>query len=469
MGSQNSLVCLAIKEGDRLKNIEETIKASGVSCLKINKPAQFVETVEKHLPRVIVMTESLDGFSLLSLVPWVRNVSQAIKVIVLLDNLDSHLETQLFKQGVFDVQPIPSGSFDRLLNGVAKAVEASCLIEKLESFGESGQFDTLVGKSPSMLAIYELIRNVSPTDSSVLITGESGTGKELIAKAIHKTSLRKDKPFVVVNCAAIPENLIESELFGYKAGAFTGAASDKKGLFLAADKGTLFLDEIGDIPLPIQAKLLRVLQEDEVKRLGDHNNIKIDVRILAATHRDLEELVKKGLFREDLYYRLNVIQIAVPPLRSRREDILLLANHFIRLSNNKSGTKKISLNPEIIEVFKQYSWPGNIRELENVIERIGVLGQGAQGITLKDLPSKMIEEGFYDSSDEASHIYDLKYNEAKKRALHHFNRSYIMNLLEKVEGNISQASDLAGMDRSNFKKIIRKFLPEKTKVSAKNG
>jgi len=245
----------------------------------------------------------------------------------------------------------------------------------------------IVGQSDAILSLVEVIKKVAATDSTVLITGESGTGKSMIAKAIHFLSGRKDGPFITINCTAIPETLLEAELFGYERGAFTGAHAPKKGKFELANGGTVFLDEIGDMPLSLQAKLLRVLQDKEIERLGSEKVIKVDLRVIAATNRDIHTLVKEGKFREDLYYRLNVVPIHVPPLRERKEDIPLLIEHFLRTYNSKYG-KNVRLSPEAVEILIEYSWPGNIRELENTVERLVVMNDGTVKST--DLPPHIL-------------------------------------------------------------------------------
>jgi Nif-specific regulatory protein len=235
--------------------------------------------------------------------------------------------------------------------------------------------------------LLEMVRKVAQTDSTVLILGESGTGKSLIAKKIHLLSDRREKPFITINCAAIPENLLEAELFGYERGAFTGATTRKKGKFELAEGGTVFLDEIGDMPLSLQAKLLRVIQDREVERLGGEKTIKVDVRIIAATNKDLQTLVRDGKFREDLYYRLNVVPIYIPPLRERKEDIPLLAEHFLEKFNRKYS-KSVRFSPEAIKTLMEYPWHGNVRELENIVERLVIMNEGV--IRDRDLPSHIL-------------------------------------------------------------------------------
>lgn len=258
----------------------------------------------------------------------------------------------------------------------SKNLEVENRVLKKE-LGKENSFQNIVGNSESMHRIFDLVRRVSQAPTNVLVTGESGTGKEVVAKAIHYNGPLKDRPFVTINCGAIPENLMESEMFGHKKGSFTGAVVDKSGLFEVADGGTLFLDEVGELPLSIQVKLLRAIQERIIRRVGATDDIKVDVRIIAATNRDLEKMVNDGTFRQDLYYRLNVIQIKTPSLRERRDDIPLLANHFLKKYNDRLGKNIGGISQEAMEMMKRYDYPGNVRELENIIERTVALEAGS--------------------------------------------------------------------------------------------
>jgi two-component system response regulator PilR (NtrC family) len=253
-------------------------------------------------------------------------------------------------------------------------------------------YKQIIGESTAVKTLISLINRVASTKTNVLIIGESGTGKELVARMIHENSGYKDKPFIPVNCGAIPENLIESEMFGHRRGSFTGAVSDKMGLFEAANTGSLFLDEVGELPLALQVKLLRALQERVIRRVGGTDDIRIDVRVIAATNRDLEQGVANGTFREDLYYRLNVIQIRTPPLRERKSDISILANHFLKRFNARFGKSLAGFDPEVIKAFEMHSWPGNIRELENTVERATTLENG-KTISLASLPASVMAAG----------------------------------------------------------------------------
>jgi len=262
--------------------------------------------------------------------------------------------------------------------------------------------DNIIGQSESMQEVFESIHRVAPSLANVLLRGESGTGKELVAKAIHYMSLRAKGPFIKFNCASIPEGLLESELFGHEKGAFTGAMALRKGRFELSDRGTIFLDEIGDLPITLQPKILRVLQEKEFERVGGEKTIKVDVRLIAATSRNLEDLVSEGKFREDLYYRLNVVPIYLPPLRARKEDILLLTEHFLK-KYNQENNKSIKVSPEALNLFSEYEWPGNVRELENTVERLVVMSKG-EVVLRSDLPVNIREQSV--KTKYASHITD---------------------------------------------------------------
>jgi two-component system response regulator HydG len=310
-----------------------------------------------------------------------------------------------------------------------------------------------------MQAVFRLIEGVAYSSATVLIHGESGTGKELAARALHYKSPRADKPFVAVNCSALTETLLESELFGHVRGSFTGAVANKKGLFEAADGGTLFLDEIGDIPPSTQVRLLRALQEGEIKRVGSNDTIKVDVRVIAATNRDLVKAMQEGRFREDLYYRLNVISVQLPPLRERPEDIPLLVQHFLKKYGAKTGKELTRCEPAAMEALTTHRWNGNVRELENVIERAVVLAQGTT-LTPADLPPNFGGEraGAEVASSTLAH---LPYAQAKKLALRAFERRYLTSVLQRSNGNISLAARQAGVDRSNFRRLLKQYAVER--------
>ncbi len=323
-----------------------------------------------------------------------------------------------------------------------------------DEIDQSHPYKNIIGHSKPMQSVFELIRRVAPSKSTVLITGETGTGKELIARAIHDNSPRRDKPLIKVNCIAIPDTLLESELFGHVKGAFTDASYTKPGKFELADGGTIFLDEIGDMSLSLQGKILRVLQEREYEAVGGTSSKKVDVRIIAATNRNLRELVKKGTFREDLYFRLNVVPIHIPPLRQRKEDIAALVQHFINKYSLICGKEVKQISPDVTTFLQEYDYPGNVRDLENLIERAVVLCIGNK-LELSDFQlgyQLPVTTGLNDDS-----LMDLTYREAKKIILERFETQYFTALLKATGANLTKAAKIADMDRKNFRDKIQQY------------
>jgi DNA-binding NtrC family response regulator len=325
-------------------------------------------------------------------------------------------------------------------------LERSSLLEQLE---ERFHFDNIIGKSPEMKSVFEMIENVSRSDVNVLITGESGTGKELIARSIHARSRRRTKSFVPVNCGAFPENLFETELFGYEKGSFTGAGGRKIGLLEYADGGTFFMDEVCELPVNLQIKLLRTLQDRLLRRVGGNELIQVDLRLISATNQDLETVLEKETLRKDFYYRLNVINIQVPPLRERQEDIPLLAEHFLS-KYLKQTTKEINgFTDEVLRVFCAYKWPGNVRELENTVERGVTLARGNK-ITLIDLPPHLLNATSSPANYEGKSLTTLK-----QKAVEDIEKKYLLHLMEKYKGNVTRVAEEAGLTRRHIHRIIK--------------
>jgi len=319
-------------------------------------------------------------------------------------------------------------------------------IEQLkQNLSKQFRLGEIVSRSPLMQQIFETIPTIAESDAPVLILGETGTGKELLAKTIHALSRRKKNPFVAINCAALPEQLLESELFGYKKGAFTGAYQDKPGRFYLANKGTLFLDEIGDMALNLQAKLLRVLQEKTIEPIGGTKSIRIDVRIIAATNKDLTQLMKEKKFREDLYYRLNVIKINLPPLRKRKEDIPLLADFFLAKFNQLYHKRILQISPEVLSIFTNYDWPGNVRELENVVERAVILAKNKE-ITLKDLPEEL---NLLHAPSTSNNPLKTNKQELEKKLL--------IQTLQKYANNKTKAAKALGIHKTTLYRKLKKY------------
>jgi DNA-binding NtrC family response regulator len=364
---------------------------------------------------------------------------------------------EAMKQGAYDYLQKPFDP-DDAVRVVSRALErrrlrlqAQTLRRELEGVHS---FQNLVGKSAAMRQVYALLQQASKLDITVLLGGESGTGKELAARAVHYNSARKERRFVPVNCGALPSELVESELFGHAKGAFTGAAGAKPGLFEEADGGTLFLDEIGELPAAAQVKLLRALQEKEIRRVGENRGVKVDVRLVAATNRDLRAEVAAGRFREDLFYRLHVFPVTLPPLRDRREDIPLLAQHLLEKHANALRREIGGFEPDALRALSGYPWPGNVRELENAIERAVAVATGER-IQLRDVPPEV--RGAQEGAIPPDVLATLPYREAVDLARERVSRDYITTLLRELEGNVTKAAERAGMERETLHRLMRRY------------
>jgi DNA-binding NtrC family response regulator len=378
-------ICRALEFLLSREGYKVAVTYSGQDALK------KIESEDVDLVITDLKMEGLDGMQVLERALYLR---PNLRVILMTAFASVESAVEAMKKGASDYIVKPFINEDvkmtvrRLLEHKTVLMENVVLRQQLS---QQLGYKEFVGVSPRIFEVFEVLEKVMPTRSSILLTGESGTGKGLIAEIVHSNSQRKDKPFISINCSAIPENLLESELFGYRKGAFTGAASDKKGLIAMADEGTLFLDEIGDMPLGLQAKVLKVLETGDVLPLGETKSKHVDIRLIAATNKNIEEQVRKGLFREDLYYRLNVIEVKIPSLRERKEDISVLTQHFIEKYGRENNKKVTGMTDEAMEVLMQYPWPGNIRELRNVIERAVVLS-GTEKIGLTELPAKITSQ-----------------------------------------------------------------------------
>lgn len=370
----------------------------------------------------------------------------AVIMITAFGSIDTAIEA--IREGAFDYISKPF-KLEEIKITVRRALEQRRLLRENQYYRqellEKYQFKNVIGRTPQMFQVYKTIARVADTKSTILLYGERGTGKELVARSIHYNSQRSDRPFVTVDCASLVETLMESELFGHVRGAFTGALQAKRGLFEEADGGTLFLDEVGNLSLSTQAKLLRFLQEYEIKRVGGTENIKVDVRVIAATNQFLEPLVKSGNFREDLFDRLNVVPISLPPLREKKEDIPLLIIHFLQKSSEENRKQISYISPEALDILTQYSWPGNVRELRHTIERAVVLS--TQPIILpEDLPKKMLEEVKGKEIQFPEELLPLREVE----------RRYVLKVLRETNGNKKKASEILGIDRTTLYRILEK-------------
>lgn len=379
-------------EKNYLLVLEALLGPQGYEIITVNNAHDALRSAREADLDLIITDVKMPGMNGMELLEKCKKIKPELPVIIMTAYGSIEMAVEAMKKNAYDYITKPFQN-EQLKLTVKKALDNYRLIKQnkllSQALSDRFRYGNMVGKSKPILKIYDIIEKVAQSKASVLITGPSGTGKELIAKAIHYGGSRRDRPFVSINCGALTETLLESELFGHERGAFTGAVALKKGRFELADSGTLFLDEVGNMPPPLQVKLLRVLQEMEFERVGGTRTIKVDVRVLSASNRDIKDDVAEGIFREDLFYRLNVIQIEVPPLRERVDDIPLLVKHFIEKYVSDEDKARIELSPEVWKAFYAYSWPGNVRELENVIERAVVLSSGGV-VTVEELPGELI-------------------------------------------------------------------------------
>ena len=432
--------------------LHSLLKEWGWRCVEADDGSTAVAAVEKHRYDAVLMDirmAKMDGKE-----AFVRiHAMQPTLPVILMTAFSSVDDAVLMiREGAHDYLTKPL-DFDRLRLALERAVDHRQVADsrQLPPQGDTGLVSSIIGESAKMREVLEMIGYVAPTEATVLISGESGTGKELVAEALHHNSERRGGPFVKVNCAALAESLLESELFGHEKGAFTGADRQRDGKFVQADTGTLFLDEIGETSQAMQVKLLRVLQEHELQRVGGERTIKVDVRILAATNRDLEAEVKKGNFREDLYYRLNVVTLPVPPLREREGDIPLLVNHFVTRFAAKNRREVSGITPQCLDILCQYPWPGNVRELENAIERGVILMRGDQ-LTEKSLPLNIQRYAKTSGSPEDADKGPVSLFLAEKKL--------ILETLEQTEGNKSEAARRLGITRKTLQNKLTRYEEE---------
>jgi len=450
-------------EKEMLSGCKKILEALGNFPMAVSNPKLAIK---------LIMDEEFDLIFCDLLMPEINGM----QVLQTVQNYWPHTPVVMFSAyGTIDraVEAMKAGAFDfiekpfdaeHLEVVVKKALlhkeifyERNNLINQLE---EKYSFDNIIGKSDEMKKIFDMIEKVSNYDSNIFITGESGTGKELIARSVHVHSNRQAKPFVPVNCSAFPENLFEAELFGYEQGAFTGATKRKIGLFEYANDGTFFLDEVCEMPLTLQSKLLRTIQDKKLRHVGGNELINVDVRIISATNKNMKEVLSNGTFREDLFYRLNVINIHLPPLRERREDIRLLAEYFLEKYQKSSPKKITGFSNRVLEVFENYNWPGNIRELENVVERAITLAQNDE-ITFEELPKELKGK----ETDQFS-FHSLNLSDAKQKMIYELEKKYLAYLLEKHNGHVTKMASEAGMTRRNIHRLLNLhgFDPEKWRI-----
>ena len=430
------------------------LEDEGYQVLTADNGVEALECARQELPDLVLLDIWMPGMDGLKTLERLKSLFPQVTVIMISGHGTIETAVRATKLGAFDFIEKPL-SLDKVLISVVNALRMKELrVENEELKRVVANEYEMIGSAPVMEALREQIMRVAPTTASVLVTGENGTGKELAARSIHYYSLRRDRPFVAINCAAIPEELIESELFGHEKGAFTGAVAQKKGKFDMVDSGTLFLDEIGDMSLRTQAKVLRIIQERCFERVGGTKLITVDVRIIAATNKKLDEEISQGRFREDLYYRLNVVPFRVPALRERREDIPLLVQHFVAQFYRREGRDPKTFHPEALALLAGYDWPGNVRELKNIVERILIMtpGRTITGADVPELRGAPAMADFFEQRPDGIPIVGTL-----REAREGFEREFIIQKLEENDWNISRTAEVIELERSNLHRKIKSY------------
>lgn len=439
---------LVVDDEEDIRNLlSDRLQMYGYEVFTASYGAEALEKVDEMSPELVLLDILLPDINGIEVLSRIKREHPETLVIMITAYGSVQRAVEAMKQGAYDFIEKPFNP-DLIRIKVGKAVERQSLMRENEYLRSElkGKYDEIIGKSQKMMEVLRAIERVAPSDSTVLITGEAGTGKELVARALHRNSPRSSKPFVVVNCPAIQPTLIESEIFGHEKGAFTGATARKIGKMEKADGGTLFLDEVGDISYEVQAKLLRAIQEKEFERVGGTKPIKVDVRFIAATNQDLDEAVQEGRFRKDLFYRLNVVNIHLPPLRERKEDIPLLAEHFLR---HHSAGRRIQISDEAMELLVNYHWPGNVRELQNYIER-AILFTDSDVIRPEHLPQEIKS-----NSPSASALENLI---KPGTTLKEMEKALILKTLEEVQGNRTKAAKLLGISLRGLQYKLKEYM-----------
>ena len=451
---------LVVDDEDSIrKRCVQLLQRKGYNVQDANggEPALFLITKKSF--SLVLADIRMPGLNGIDLLERVKEISPDTEVVMITGYGTVDNAVEAMKLGAYDYITKPF-DMNRLLKVVEHVEtkfslkkEISVLRDELKKFSRDRDF---IGVSAEVQQIFELVQKISPIDCNVLIQGESGTGKGLLARAIHFDSPRSEYPFVVVDCAALTESLLESELFGYMKGAFTGAYTNKEGFFKIADKGTIFFDEISELSTSLQGKLLRMVQDHEIIPVGGTKPLKINTRIVAATNRNLEQLVKEGKFREDLYFRINVIRIDIPPLRERKEDILPLTHFFLDKFRKRFDKNDLLIDQQVLVFFQQYGWPGNVRELENVVQRMAITADRGR-ITMNELPEKMKPTRSVQGTEEYGDALNLIFAEARKLYLDRFTRNYLLNALRCHHGNVSKTAKEIKVQRPSIQRMLKRY------------
>jgi len=426
------------------ESLRDWMSDVGHQVLTAENGHQALEIIEKEKPGIAIVDLIMPGMDGIELLKRAKEIYPHIEVIIITAYGSIPTAINAMREGAYDYieKPFCPERAELLVN---KLVEHQRLVEENislhQKLEERYRFENIIAKSPKMQQVIEVIRVVAKSNATVLIVGDSGTGKELVARAIHSQSYRKDKPFVAVSCAALPESLLESELFGHEKGSFTGAHAQRKGKFEAANRGSLFLDEIGEMSANIQVHLLRVLEEREFTRVGGDELIKVDVRVISATNKDVKKAVADNQFREDLYYRLNVVSIELPPLRERKEDIPLLAQHFLNKFAVENQKEIIDFSPEATDFLLKYEWPGNVRELENAVERAVILANNSY-IEARDMPQENVQ---------------MNHSATVEKSLKESEKKCVLAILKETRGNFSEAARVLGISRATLYNKIKAY------------
>lgn len=463
--SLNPRILVVDDEPDMLAFLVKMLaKKGGYVVASAASGAEAMAMLEDGRPDAVLTDIKMPGMDGLALLQHLRTIDPTLTIVLMTGHGTIEMAVQALKDGAYDFVEKPFDN-ERILRTVSRAVERTRLMREnaqlQHQLSNHDQMHGFVGRSRKLVETLDLLRRVAQSSVTVLIRGESGTGKELAAKALHAMSPRAGRPMVTVNCPALPEHILESELFGYRKGAFTGAERDKTGLFVAADGSSIFLDEIADIPVSVQTKLLRVLQEKEVQPLGQNRTFKVDVRVIASTNQDLEGKIRRGEFREDLFYRLNVMTVTMPNLVAMAADIPLLAQHFLERYSREHGREPMEFSAEALQSLMQHQWQGNIRELQNTINRAVLLSEQTM-ISVDDLwdeGRQVAEAGDSLVQDEPveGQFNHLPYQEAKSQMLHRFNAVYLAQALRASAGNVTAAARSCGMERQAFQRLLRRY------------